>query len=111
MVTSTQDKAIEAMCAAMWGAHWREDPALNPETCMATMHHVAAAYEAAMWRPIEEAPKDGTVVLVWNGRSVQRAYWDKIESAWVLLFRTTTRRKPAYASPTHFRPLPKPEDI
>lgn len=63
-------------------------------------------YEAAMWAPIADAPKDGTLWHVWNGRNVQRAFWDKVDCAWVLAFKTTTKRMMVVPLPTHFRPIP-----
>lgn len=82
-----------------------------------------AAYEKAMWRPIEEAPKDGTIIDVWLGDA---------EPADIDFYCTPgTRRScgwswrdgkfrplgglsatmPTFVQPTHFRHLPKPEGI
>lgn len=70
------------------------------------------------WQPIETAPKDGTVVLVWPptwpNRSCSTARWNSDEYAnrpapfWDrddgLLHRTTSRAIP----PTLWQPLPPP---
>lgn len=81
---------------------------------------IIAALKAAEWRPIEEAPKNGTPILVfipfqWSsgeGASVwDVAHWDEHTAKW------TTRTAPNYyqhcdpeCQPTHFKPLgPGPE--
>lgn len=60
------------------------------------------------WQPIETAPRDGTLLFLWNGKKMQRGFWDKVDCAWVLAFKTTTRRKPVHPAPTHWMPLPNP---
>lgn len=77
-----------------------------------------AAYEQAMWRPIEEAKKDGTIIDVWLG--------DASESDVNFYCTEGTRRSPGWSwyrgkfrpcagldvqvpvfvTPTHYRPLP-----
>lgn len=77
-----------------------------------------AAYEQAMWRPIEEAKKDGTIIDVWLG--------DASESDVNFYCTDGTRRSPGWSwyrgkfrpcagldvqvpvfvTPTHYRPLP-----
>ena len=66
------------------------------------------------WQPIETAPKDGTLVLLWPGsRTVNRlltvcsAYWHqpanpKVSGMWVGQFVT----RGSYI--THWMPLPEP---
>lgn len=78
--------------------------------------------EVCGWKPIEEAPKDGSMVLAWFptafGRGAWlRATWDnqryhsKPKPHWA------PRRAVPYATeykanqPTHFRPLPEPPEV
>lgn len=62
------------------------------------------------WRPIKNAPRDGTKILVWNGQNTHSALFDRIESCFVVLYKSTTRRIPVSPSPSHWMPLPTPPD-
>ena len=55
---------------------------------------------AVQWRPIEEAPKDGTHILVTNGKKQAATYW------WPAGWMGTTHW--GMNDPTHFMPLPLP---
>ena len=78
---------------------------------------LAAAADRAAWRPIEEAPKDGTSVLLYAECSHQvellsfkepivlTGYWDEIDQAWCS---TTSTWEGPFFEPTHFQPLPAP---
>jgi hypothetical protein len=112
-MTDHHEKAIEAMCEAMWGDRWREFSAASPQTLMEEMRKVAAAYEAAMWMPIEEAPKGDPVIVgrraipCGSGESPAyscEAFWSDEHQAFVFVGEhlgvTVCDR------PTHFRPLP-----
>lgn len=69
------------------------------------MRAALEAADAAAWRPIEEAPKDGTLFQVWRkNRAVVTAYWNKNLSCW----KNPNIAIPALFEPTHFRPLPEP---
>jgi hypothetical protein len=78
-------------------AHWRElaDAAI-------------AAYEAAQWREIESAPKDGTEILVWGDWTVEEpecmimAQYDAEHGQWYEVLEGCP------FCPTHWRPLPPP---
>ena len=59
-----------------------------------------AAYEAAQWRPIESAPKEG-VVLLYSPHEIVLAEWD--ERGWF-----EARDGGMAYNPTHWRPLPPP---
>lgn len=57
-----------------------------------------------MWQPIETAPRDGTIILAYDGCSVQSITWR--EDRWV----TDWDHDPTYedgGSPTHWMPLPE----
>lgn len=60
------------------------------------------------WQSIFCAPRDGTEVLVWNGRRRHVASFDKIEGEWVSSFKTTTKRLTVAPPPTHWQLLPAP---
>ena len=60
------------------------------------------------WEHISSAPRDGSEVLVWNGRSRHVAHYDRVESEWVSPYRTTTKRLPVTPKPTLWQPLPAP---
>ena len=103
MITHEQG---EAACAA-FVARYDRDP---HEAREVRMRAALEAAEAAAWRPIAEAPRDGTKVLVCNSGGV----WDdrqvlpgiKAPDGQPLngrQFRTNHKGRP-----THYRPLPSP---
>jgi hypothetical protein len=60
------------------------------------------------WQPIETAPKDGTIVLAWDGRAVYVAFYGRYalwnEMSWI-----GGHCKVAHITqPTHWMPLPEP---
>lgn len=70
------------------------------------------------WRPIEEAPKDGTRILVYGKRyerinerdgpgPIQVAYWQKAGDTGFWL----TRANISCDHVTHFMPLPPPPKV
>ena len=68
-----------------------------------------AAYDDALWQPIESAPKDGTRIIGADFELVETMFWTA--SIWVGgggwvndLSRSDTR----IFQPTHWRPLPSP---
>lgn len=70
------------------------------------------AAERAAWRPIEEAPKDGTRILVpHNGAVFLVSWWDawygdESEPGWMMAY--CDEESGGYVPATHFRPLPTP---
>lgn len=54
------------------------------------------------WRPIAEAPRDGTVVLAWCGHH-SLAMWDALHDHWM---GSTAGDIYSHVDPTHFMPLP-----
>lgn len=102
------DKAIEAA----WKA-FSTSIHSGPKECLID---AIAAYEQALWRPIEEAPKDGTAILILCPDSefgAVIAFWsdpivgDTIaeESGWYASEASSNR---IFEIPTHYRPLPPP---
>ena len=63
------------------------------------------------WQPIFCAPRNGTEVLVWNGRRRHVASFDKVEGEWVSSFKTTTKRLVVTPTPTHFQHLPDGPEV
>ncbi|WP_234053679.1 MULTISPECIES: DUF551 domain-containing protein [unclassified Xanthobacter] len=69
---------------------------------------VEAAERNDDWRPIATAPKDGTFMLVWNGRRLHVAAFDPVENGWISSFKTVTKRLMVEPNPTHWTPAPTP---
>ena len=125
------DPQIEAAAEALWQAEcmraaskprnitWEDAGSKVHETWRFMARAALEAAEAVAWRPIAEAPRDGTVVDVWLGDA---------EPADVDFYCTPgTRRAPAwhwlqgkwrpalglnvmtvFVQPTHYRNLPEP---
>ena len=55
------------------------------------------------WKPIETAPSDGTLVLIWASDTVFTAWYDK-HKGW-------KSSGLSYLSPTHWMPLPAPPSL
>lgn len=96
------DKAIEAATQAL-KLYWSKGLVNFEDAAKAAIE----AYEAVMWRPIEEAPKDGSsVLLVINNKEVV----DVVQG----IGHWTTHNGGGWTwygiagTPTHFRPLPTP---
>jgi hypothetical protein len=66
----------------------------------------APSQQMTGWQDISSASRDGSEVLIWNGRRRHVAHFDKIEGEWVSSFKTTTKRLIVTPSPTHWSPLP-----
>lgn len=69
------------------------------------------------WQPIETAPKDGTMILVWDESSspgVVAAYFlsethdDEEWSGWIYGDQLLADADPEGPLPTHWMPLPEP---
>jgi hypothetical protein len=66
--------------------------------------------DAPRWRPIAEAPRDGTLLLGWDGKEmaiVQAAKW--ASSGWAVAHDAEDYAWSDYA-PTHWMPLPPPPE-
>ncbi len=72
-----------------------------------------AEYERRQWRPIAEAPRDGTWVLLWWGDRVVEGHWldnSHTQFPWAgWKLRSMVVHNPSY-KPTHWRPLPPPPE-
>jgi len=68
------------------------------------------------WRSIETAPRDGTRILIADGRSTDAAYWSQCAKGyggskrypWVILDETNGVNGMTETHPTHWQPLPAP---
>lgn len=70
-------------------------------------NRLEAANRKSEWRPISEAPKDGTSILTFPHYHI--THWDmEIESFTHGLDEDAERFKPMRWMPTHFMPLPEP---
>lgn len=64
------------------------------------------------WQPIETAPKDGTAILVWDGKLVYEAEWwdawyaDSSKPGWMIA--NCDEEYGFYVKATHWMPLPTP---
>lgn len=104
--------AIEAALEA----HANSPTIVDFETAYDAMRAAIAAYEQAMWRPIEEAAKDLDRVLLFKpdepltGDYMVSAYWGPWYSQegggdyWIACSGGPLRQ------PTHYRPLPPPPE-
>lgn len=68
-MTNPHDKAIEVAAEVLFRESgtqvlWKDAGREAHKIWIDAARAAIAAYERAMWRPIEEAPKDGTPVLV-----------------------------------------------
>lgn len=60
------------------------------------------------WLPIETAPKDGTDVLLSNGKGVWTDFWDSEIGLWMYCDQWERTNADFDAAPTHWQPLPAP---
>jgi hypothetical protein len=67
-----------------------------------------AAADAAAWRPISEAPKDGTSILVYRVNTKLDAAIQPISTDWWSTHHKQWMKSNAYSQPTHWMPLPAP---
>jgi len=75
--------------------------------------------DEVQWRPIETAPKDGTVIDLWDWKYMHRVtdacwrhhYWENGKPLGEKSWGAGDRDGPFVMEPTHWMPLPKrPED-
>lgn len=65
------------------------------------------------WQPIETAPKDGQVIIVWDGEAWEVTAWGKVSHVPIygflqVLFRDVNDIDLLNPQPTHWMPLPNP---
>ena len=119
------DEMVEAACVAfamqaVMNAEFNQVASFKT-TRRAAMRAALEAAERAAWRPIEEAPKDGTIVMVFRkDQGVFCAHY--VEEDWHLSSQhnppegdhcwfSTNGDDLTNEMPTHYRPLPKgPEE-
>jgi hypothetical protein len=85
--------------------------ALNEKDArMALERELEAVRKDAEWRPIETAPKDGTAVLVSEGRFCYCVEWNEEFDWWAVDDNKLGPFRLRGAAPTHWMPLPPPPD-
>lgn len=116
------DKALEAALEAFMEANAGKDGYVPIQD----MREAIEAYKRAEWRPISEAPKDGTSILVindaqgapetggtypfeigvaqWNSGP----YYNQEECKWRSSYCADLKM---YFTPTHWQPLPQPPEL
>lgn len=103
MADDIRAAAIEAACIAFTAHDMPSFARFLPDEqdeLRANLTRAIAAYESALWRPIEEAPKH-TAVIIASGRTVGEAFQED-DGRWNTEF--------ARHSPSHFHPLPAPPE-
>jgi hypothetical protein len=91
-------------------------PQLNDEgQAMRFLAALDAVDPARVWRPIAEAPRDGTWVLLATDEGVQAGYWgpsyfDVAESSKWLVWAHRSDCQEVDGTPTRFLPLPEPPE-
>ena len=105
------ENEVEAVARAISGAPFPS------KSSMAKARAAIAALDAAQWRPIETAPRDGTVIDVWLGNAepgdvefyctpgMKRAcdwHWFRGK----FRPRLGLQAMPTFVVPTHWRPIP-----
>ena len=81
-----------------------------------TLRAALTAALAAMWRPIESAPKDGSEFLGFGGgvegdKGIQTVRWNDRVGCWdteTASLEDWDNQAEGYSRPTHFMPLPSP---
>lgn len=114
-MTNPHDKAIEAAAKAICIAHGYKPSELDTVGRLSGLplwkdhkgcaEAAIAAYERAMWRPIEEAPHNRTVILGWRDWRDGKWCMEVGAAAWGERVGDYSNRS-QHGSATHFRPLP-----
>lgn len=82
-------------------------PASNPAAIRHDLRRIASMRE---WQSIETAPKDGAMILVWDGIRIETAYWED-KSVWVARggawVNEVNRSDTIEIKATHWMPLPE----
>lgn len=67
------------------------------------------------WQPIDTAPKDGTMILVWTGKKVFSAFYKEFtgfftgpQKGWFTEYNREFGEPTAEVFPSHWMTLPKP---
>lgn len=84
MTDPSIEAAARAICSEIFYMDWNNADVSRKDECMAASRVALAAADAAAWRPIASAPKDGSYVDLWvinsdgEGRRITDAYFGPI---------------------------------
>lgn len=113
MTDEIREKAIEAACVEFtrgdmpsW-RRWEEDERNETREAMA---RAIDAYERAMWRPVEEAPHDETVLLGCEQQWPSRVWISEVGTASAGWKRGGVSTMHRHGMAQFFRPLPLPPE-
>lgn len=72
-----------------------------------TLIRAAQSQPVSQWRPISEAPRDGTRMLAWASPCIEVSFvaYDEDSKCW---FCPNSPHLTVHTEPTHFMPLPSP---
>jgi hypothetical protein len=104
------DKRIEAKyfsCGSTewyWPGHARYLFERNDDCYERQIAALQAELAKRQWQPIETAPKDGTDILVWDGRERFVVFYYRGASHWLMNCGSTCIE----INPTHWQPIPEP---
>lgn len=107
-MTNPTPEALEAVALAIDNlCDDRMDNGIRWEFSEDLARAAITAYEAAQWRPIESAPKDGTWVLLWCGWCIEGRWFENGERVQNQWSDDGMGVNPIFHV-THWRPLPPP---
>lgn len=114
--TDAQIEAAARSDAAFDGRGWEAMARTDRDRYLARSRAALEAAERAAWRPVSEAPKDGTPVLVCGAENrpdkMDVAEWHYWANGHCYCWATegALNMQPLDPPPTHFRPLPAPPE-
>ena len=105
--------AVRDACHRVWvtGAeNWRADVDVRQIVRDTATQHTAPALSDA-WQPIETAPKDGTAILVSEGRFIHCVEWNDEYEWWAVDDNKFGPFRLRGTAPTHWMRLPPPPSV
>lgn len=99
---------VLAQMEQMYGTNYRQDRLESQRKTIADAEAALTAAKAGGWLPIETAPKDGTAILVSEGRFCWCVEWNEEFDWWAVDDNKLGPFRLRGAAPTHWQPLPTP---